>query len=45
MVVRSEVDQMRQSAFIVKLPNFEADISAYAAAQGYTHEPAGAFPW
>jgi hypothetical protein len=45
VVVRSEVDQMRQSAFIVKLPNFEADISTYAAAQGYTHEPAGAFPW
>ncbi|ACL42187.1 hypothetical protein Achl_4236 (plasmid) [Pseudarthrobacter chlorophenolicus A6] len=45
VVVRSEVEQRRQSAFIVKLPNFEADISTYAAAQGYTHEPAGAFPW
>jgi hypothetical protein len=45
VVVRSEVDQRRQSAFIVKLPNFEADISTYAAAQGYTQEPAGAFPW
>jgi hypothetical protein len=45
VVVRSEVNQMRQSAFIVKLPNFEADISTYAVAQGYTHEPAGAYPW
>jgi hypothetical protein len=45
VVVRSEVEQRRQSAFIVKLPNFEADISTYAAAQGYTQEPAGAFPW
>ncbi|NVM96115.1 type IV secretory system conjugative DNA transfer family protein [Arthrobacter wenxiniae] len=45
VVVRSEVEQRRQSAFIVKLPNFEADIPSYAAAQGYTHEPAGAYPW
>ncbi|MCC3292985.1 type IV secretory system conjugative DNA transfer family protein [Arthrobacter sp. zg-Y1110] len=35
VVVRSEVDQRRQSAFIVKLPNFEADMDSYAAAQGY----------
>ncbi|NKR12477.1 MULTISPECIES: hypothetical protein [unclassified Paenarthrobacter] len=45
VVVRSEDDQRRQSAFIVKLPNFEADMSSYATAQGYTHEPAGAYPW
>lgn len=45
VVVRAEVDQRRQSAFIVKLPNFEADMSSYATAQGYTHEPAGAYPW
>lgn len=45
VVVRAEVDQRRQSAFIVKLPNFEADMSSYATAQGYTHEPEGAYPW
>lgn len=45
VVVRAEVDQRRQSAFIVKLPNFEADMSSYATVQGYTHEPAGAYPW
>ncbi|WP_230854512.1 type IV secretory system conjugative DNA transfer family protein [Arthrobacter terrae] len=45
VVVRAEVDQRRQSAFIVKLPNFEADMSSYATTQGYTHEPAGAYPW
>ena len=36
VVVRSEVEQRRQSAFIVKLPNFEADKARFAAAQGYT---------
>ncbi|WP_427019361.1 hypothetical protein ACQCSX_21965 (plasmid) [Pseudarthrobacter sp. P1] len=45
VVVRSEVDQRRQSAFIVKLPNFEADVLSYATAQAYTHKPAGAYPW
>ncbi|WP_237740792.1 type IV secretory system conjugative DNA transfer family protein [Crystallibacter crystallopoietes] len=35
VVVRSQVDQRRQSAFIVKLPNFEADMAGYPAAQGY----------
>lgn len=35
VVVRSEVDQRRQSAFIVKLPNFEADMASYADMQGY----------
>ncbi len=45
VVVRSEVDQRRQSAFIVKLPNSEADIPSFAHAQGYDHKPAGAYPW
>jgi hypothetical protein len=35
VVVRSEVAQRRQSAFIVKLPNFEADKARFAAVQGY----------
>ncbi|MCC3299335.1 type IV secretory system conjugative DNA transfer family protein [Arthrobacter caoxuetaonis] len=44
VVVRSEVDQRRQSAFIVKLPNFEADMAAYPAVQGYG-QPNGADLW
>lgn len=35
VLVRSHVEQRRQSAFIVKLPNFEADMPGYPAAQGY----------
>ncbi|MCW2131701.1 hypothetical protein B0G38_000851 [Arthrobacter sp. VKM Ac-2550] len=40
VVIRSEVDQKRQSAFIVKLPNFEANMASYPAAQGYTEAAA-----
>ena len=42
VVVRSEVDGYRQSPFIVKLPNFEADIAGYPAAQGYEPATTGA---
>lgn len=35
VLVRSHVEQRRQSAFVVKLPNFEADMSSYPAQQGY----------
>ena len=35
VVLRSEVDYRRMPAFIVKLPNFEADIRAYPARQGW----------
>ena len=35
VVVRSEVDQRRMPAFLVKLPNFEANIPGYPAAQGW----------
>ncbi|MDJ0459926.1 hypothetical protein PUN71_022215 [Arthrobacter sp. NQ7] len=35
VVVRSEVEGYRQPAFITKLPNFEADIAGYPAAQSY----------
>ncbi|GAA1114016.1 type IV secretory system conjugative DNA transfer family protein [Arthrobacter flavus] len=35
VLVRSHVGQRRQSAFIVKLPNHEADMSSYPEAQGY----------
>lgn len=38
VVVRSEVDQRRQPAFVVKLPNFEADMYNYPALQGYTQQ-------
>lgn len=34
VLVRSHVEQRRQSAFIVKLPNFEADMAGYPATQG-----------
>lgn len=45
VVVRTSVDQRRQSAFIVKLPNFEANIPAYPIAQGYARPvTAGAAP-
>lgn len=40
VVIRSEVDQKRQSAFIVKLPNFEANMASYPAAQGYVQAAA-----
>ena len=39
VVIRTEVDQRRQSAFIVKLPNFEADMGSYPAVQGYLAAP------
>lgn len=35
VIVRTDVDQRRQSAFTAKLPNFEADMPSYAALQGY----------
>lgn len=35
VLVRSHVEQRRQSAFIVKLPNYEADMAGYPATQGY----------
>lgn len=41
VVVRSEVEGYRQSPFIVKLPNFEADIAGYPAAQGYAPATTG----
>jgi hypothetical protein len=34
VLVRSHVEQRRQSAFIVKLPNYEADMAGYPATQG-----------
>lgn len=45
VVVRSEVDQRRQSSFIVGLPNFEADIASYPAAQGYAIATTGGPAW
>ena len=45
VVVRSEVEQRRQSAFMVELPNFEADITSFAAAQGYVQDSAGVQSW
>lgn len=45
VVVRSEVDQLRQPAFIVTLPHFEADIAGYAAAQGYAPVTTGGPAW
>ena len=42
VLVRSHVEQRRQSAFIVKLPNFEADMAGYPAAQGRGHDTIGA---
>lgn len=45
VVVRSEADGYRQSAFIVKLPNFEADIPGYPAAQGYAPATTGGPAW
>lgn len=35
VLVRSHVEPRRQSAFIVKLPNYEADVADYPATQGY----------
>lgn len=35
VVLRSEVDYRRMPAFVVKLPNFEADIRSYPARQGW----------
>lgn len=35
VVVRSEVDQRRMPAFIVQLPNFEANMAGYPASQGW----------
>lgn len=45
VVVRSEVDGYRQPAFITKLPNFEADIAGYPAAQGYAPVTTGGATW
>ena len=45
VVVRSEVEGYLQPAFIVKLPNFEADIHAYPAAQGYAPITTGGPAW
>lgn len=45
VVVRSEVEQRRQPAFIVKLPNFEADMANYPAAQGYAPAASGGPAW
>lgn len=45
VVVRSEVAQRRQPAFIVRLPNFEADMASYAAAQGYAPDTTGVPTW
>jgi hypothetical protein len=42
VLVRSHVEQRRQSAFIVKLPNFEADMAGYPATQGRGHDTIGA---
>ncbi len=35
VVVRTEVNQQRQQAFVVALPNFESNMSGFRAAQGY----------
>ncbi|WP_138418668.1 type IV secretory system conjugative DNA transfer family protein [Sinomonas gamaensis] len=47
VLVRTGVDQRRQPAFTVHLPEWESDIEAYAAAQGYAEKPAAvaAKPW
>lgn len=43
VLVRSHVEQRRQSAFIVKLPNYEADMPGYPATQGYELPAARAY--
>lgn len=45
VVVRSEVEGYRQPAFITKLPNFEADIAGYRAAQGDAPVTTGGATW